>query len=1616
MAIEKNLKVNLTAVDNLSPIIRRAAKIINSEYTKSLQTANQSAQENTVSQEYLVKSILSSNLSMRAKAKTLKVLSKDMEKTNSLTEALKDQNEQLVTTLDMLNDPSAFSSISNGLQRIADTTLAVGGAFIGLAVIKQTFVPIKLGLISLEEYMLKVSFRADELVSNMAAFGPASNKISQSFRTLKTSMSNLKLSEVKEGFKNISKKGLTTLKAGIQSTTQTIKAMSSSVSPSILKMSGDFGGLNKAVVTVFDTVALKLNKAMLQLAAGGLKGVHTSLTILQSSLMTTYHTLSNFTETATNASLKVSNAIIDNAKSMEKAFNSAGDSVGAMKTSKLNLFKLKVSQTKKQVILLSKALGSKMANAFKIISKSSQSTLTNIKLLSKSGFKNLSLGVKSFGKIIVSSGSSLVRFAKSTAQAGSVGLNFGKTMLTIGKHTEFFHKGLLGTVARAGAVGSAFGIMGYSLLQADTLMKRLTGVTLIALGAAFGGFAYIVQQAAVALGGFITKMGNSFTKASTKQIEYFAKAEQSTFAFLQTLRGYSHSAEEASKATETWNGFIKKTNSSTGQTTASLRKLVAETVGATHAFGLNQKEMETLISRSIDLSERAHKPAINTLTALINAVNGNSSGLAVYGLHLNSTAIKQSNLNQELKDNFNKLGDVEKGQARYNVLMEQAGLAAGFASSNADTYSKALKLQKNATKELMQELGKGGQIINGQVVMGLAKLTSGFTNLVKPILPAIGFIQALSGRLMQVGGVLLQNSLLIGLVTSSLGALNAGLASSAGMKVFSSQLPFINKSLSEMAMGVTGVAGKFGSLKEVAGTGLSVLKVKVAGAIKSILGMEAASKLTARSIAVSLISSIKAATIATWKWVVANKVLLIKITIIIAIAAALYKAVTMLEERFKIFSKVVDTLSKAFASVADSAEKANKSSTSLAEILSGMLGTAIKVVAVGILALVNGIMTLTLAVGGLSQIFNYLGLSSLAMSDKKMQGLTSSIMQLSETMGTLSGEVAGDVVNGFISTAGASDKVGHSVKNLKQNLEKLSSSFNKIVKEGEAAFEFVSDLTPSLNLQKIKADSAKFSAQLQKIITKGQELNQALIKSGSDWGAVDKNSEKILAAMEALEANKIKIQQETRNSQIAQVQIGLDQEMSKVFTTEMEIAQMKRDQAVNIKDMKIELLTQELITKRKLEAKYGLSNNESALLAANETELQMFEQNLQAKMALSISSEQQKQAALANIKAGLLGGTSAGAGAEDQAEIINTEIRMNKIKALKMQGKISEIEMQKSFNEISDQLELELSTRRQARANAEIEMQKKMHDTKLAAIQEKTMKELELQTQRAELLGLTDDGLAAQMAKQEEQHQLELERLQFEQENKVITEDQFRLAREQREIQHKNKLKEIELRFYQDKAKIAQDAGNRAEQFRARMRASQIKNGQALGAIMAVQQTSEYKNTGKILDMTSKLRGSKDKDMFEVGKAAAITSSIMNTFAGATAALAPPPVGAGPLLGPLLAGVTVAAGIANVAQIKAQKFGGGQAHGGMDSIPQSMSDKSFLLKGGERVLQPEANKDLTGYLKDRKEGSGGNTYNFTINADRDSNIEGIKQAVIEGIREASERGEPIISDKGVIAS
>jgi hypothetical protein len=97
------------------------------------------------------------------------------------------------------------------------------------------------------------------------------------------------------------------------------------------------------------------------------------------------------------------------------------------------------------------------------------------------------------------------------------------------------------------------------------------------------------------------------------------------------------------------------------------------------------------------------------------------------------------------------------------------------------------------------------------------------------------------------------------------------------------------------------------------------------------------------------------------------------------------------------------------------------------------------------------------------------------------------------------------------------------------------------------------------------------------------------------------------------------------------------------------------------------------------------------------------------------------------------------------------------------------------------------------------------------------------------------------------------------------------------------------------------------------------------------------------------------KKAFDSAKALQIATALINTYASAAAALAPPPVGAGPIAGPFLAGASILSGLLQVNNIRKQKFegaslgtsstGSSSAGGGGTSAPSQPQAPSFNVVG-----------------------------------------------------------------------
>lgn len=1594
MAIDKQVNVTITGKDELTPQVNKAALSIKENLVKSINSSNLSMrakqkailavnrqlEENAMVNEELADTVRAQKNAFEASVVAIERFNKAMEGGRQSVDLVNRESETLENTLEKVANTSAFGLIVDGFKSVAKIAGLTVASLVGVNVIPSVLKGLTIPLQALEDQLFKLSFRSDELLSDFAEYGP-----------------------------NLERAG--------------------NVIRAVTKQTKDFLAIFKGPpeqqLSLFpETVSQRIVNNLNRVKIAGQR-------IADGMQRNVFIPIGQAAKQAGDA-MKVHLASMGDA--LERGAYSAAKWASTTNFSFINV----VTQADK----VAQTVGFKLKKAWVDFQKVGVSQAINQLNLAKNALKDSESVMKLF-----------LGTAKQTA--GGMAAT-AKVFGSAARHTELFEKGLAGTVARATVANTAFAALGTTLLKSDSVIAKLSGVTLVGLAVALGGVVTVVNYLISSISSFISNTGNQLTNWTYTQIEAFAKAEETTFAFEQTLRGYSKSAEEAVQQTAMWTDYIEESSNATGQTAATLRSLVAETVGATSALGLNSDQMEELIDRSIDLSERAHKPAIDTLTALINALNGNSAGLAIYGLHLNQAAIEHSNLNEELKSNFKNLGDNEKALARYSVLMEQASKASGFASNNADLYTKGLKLQENAFKTLNAELGKGAAIVNGQVVVGLANATTALTNLLKPVLPLIGYFTALGGRILQVTGFLTSHILMITLLTSSYRALNILLAKASEQAGFFSQkLPLINKSVNDVVKSLGVTNGSLKSLGDVGKTTFKILNVQAQKAVVSMLGLQSstklttevfgkglllrarqvgraltgvgigtrftadlmksklaegaafaakkilfldtATKLTARTIAVQLAKGFLLAAGAAKAFLVAVLPIAIKVGLVVAAFMVLKKAFEVVEERTQIFSRTWERILKLFEGTNPVVAAMSSVFKVLSTVMTNIFMVAVNSVAAAISGLLSGFLLAVQGIMKLTRLLSSILPKSLVASEEALNAVSNELDTMWKATKKLSGEALSGLGSMFMSNAEAATKTGLSYDKLLSKIHHLESAYKKVREKGRDAFSFAGEFAPALQLDLTKEAAKKATKQLEAMRDKASEIKKAYGKlmgplTPTQTADLDKIKNDVVQAEQALKAIKLKIAQEERAAKLAEVDLELRAREQKSITVEQEIAQMRIDAAQGLRDRLIDIETQRILEQRGLADTEATTVNEAAIIAANERELELFRAKLNAQKALALDMEAQKQIEIAQVKAAALGGSGGGdAAAKDDIEIMQAQLRVSELQRLRDADLISAQEHQIALNQVSYDLTAQ-----------GIEQEIMLHKTK------------------AERLGLTPAGLAARQAQLMAEHAMELEQINLHEENKTLTKEEANMARENAEMQRMANMNQIQQNFIQQEISRHEMLGNSWQATLARMRLEQQKHGAIMGTIRALQASQEFGALQGALGNLSSLRNSKSRKAFQVGKTAAIAQATINTFMGATAAfsaLAGIPI-VGPALATAAAAAAIAAGVVNIQNIKAQKFNpGGQADQGIDSIPKSLSGKSFILSAGERVVQPEANKDLTGFLAEqRKSGGGGHTINITVqgNASADT-VEEIKRAVIEGIREASERGEPIINQKGIVA-
>lgn len=569
-----------------------------------------------------------------------------------------------------------------------------------------------------------------------------------------------------------------------------------------------------------------------------------------------------------------------------------------------------------------------------------------------------------------------------------------------------------------------------------------------------------------------------------------------------------------------------------------------------------------------------------------------------------------------------------------------------------------------------------------------------------------------------------------------------------------------------------------------------------------------------------------------------------------------------------------------------------------------------------------------------------------------------------------------------------------------QAVNKMGADFSRALAGAKTAMDQVKDFAPEFELNEWNQNYALFKKQLEDLSAKSIKIKATIESQGGP-----QNAEQQAMYQQAIEAHanaqaaikglEMKNASEVREHRIKEVDLALQYEYQKTISVTDEIYLKRIAAAEQLRAKQVELATQRIMDEEGIE-RHGIDVTTQARLAANEQDLKNYQEHLNAQMALAVDMETQKQQALAQAKASAtsgLGGPAEAGGAAD-ATIANENARQQQLQMLREQDLMNEEQYQQAMTQS-----------RINQANARM------------------MQEVAIEKQRSQMLGLSDEGIAARLEKQKLEDEMYLNQLRMRHENQQLTDQQFQIAQQQAAIQHEANMAQVRQQAIQQEIQQAQLTRDTWRGTLAQIRLEQERHGQIMGTIKGIQNSQQMAALQTTLSETSTMMQTGNKEQFEIGKAAAIAQASINTFlaaTGAIAALSKIPI-VGPALGIAAASFITMAGMLRINQIRQTQYNGkgGQADEGMESVPHSLSGRSFILAGGERVVATNQNKELGAAIDKINSGQINNSNEVNINiagsADKDT-VAAIKDSVIDVLRDSSERGRPIINQRGVTST
>lgn len=540
----------------------------------------------------------------------------------------------------------------------------------------------------------------------------------------------------------------------------------------------------------------------------------------------------------------------------------------------------------------------------------------------------------------------------------------------LGDSAIFGSKSIFGLQLILAGISGVTASASLALSGLEGTTARVARATLILVSVFTGALAVGIAQAIIIVGDYISAVGTLLVNANKSAVDSFSKLEKSTLVFERTLNNFNKAFNNSAGSIEFWNRELERIGEIGRVTPDVMQKIGAEVIAVGTNLGLSRDQMVQLTEATVDFAKGAGKDAFDTSVAFLQAINGNTQSVVSYGVKLSEANLQQFALKKGLDINIDKMSEAQKVQLRYNSIIDQYNRnAKGQAQAVSGTLIGAQDRLNFVLAKVAQEYGRGAALIENWNIATFAA-GAAVESINTKVFSAIGFIGALSGRVLQIGGFFLEWSFKILGLIKVLSLLDGAVQTGVFQNLLTKNIPLINASIIELIKNTGASFVSFKSLNDILKTTGSLIVAFTKNIIATGLGVSSATAATSSFTTIlssGLVNALRLVSTGVLKLGTALISLSLN-PIVLGIAAfsaalfVLYKAFSLIEEKTGIFSDSLNSIIKSFTALSPLGDLISnifsKIAQSIFDLVSkgfGLLVFSISKTIVGIKDLINDI-------------------------------------------------------------------------------------------------------------------------------------------------------------------------------------------------------------------------------------------------------------------------------------------------------------------------------------------------------------------------------------------------------------------------------------------------------------------------------------------------------------------------------------------------------------------------------------------------------------------------------------------------------------------------------------